>query len=121
MPTLPFLLIWIGLWCAASLTYHVIGSDAHCQGLLVEEGGCATATGQPQTSTTQISCRRVQKQVVEATQQLHHPGELIYFLLVSPASADFSCKQAITSLLGKGDERLGDRSGCLLGSMWRGL
>lgn len=72
------------------------------------------AAGQTQVSATQILCKRVEKGVeLQATQQLHRLGELIYIFLTSSVSADFS-NQAITCLQGKGDERLG---GCR-GTSW---
>jgi len=99
---LPPLRSWIGLWCGASLTCHVIRSDVCCPGLLAEEGGWATATGQTRTSRTQISRRRMEKGAGGGG----HPGELIRFVLVSSASTGFSCNQETTCLQGKGDERL---------------
>lgn len=90
-------------------------------GVLVEKGGWAIAADQQIRPGHQQLKSHKGEWKKHATWQLHHPGELIYFLLTSSVSADFSCNQAIASLQGKGDERLGDCSGCLLGSTWRGL
>lgn len=79
MPAFPRLLIWIGLWSGANTACHVTGSNAACQGLLVEEEDFPRTTCQTWTSTTQISCRKVEKVGVEDIQHLHHPGTLDLF------------------------------------------
>lgn len=121
-PTLPPLLIWIGLWVCANLTCHVIGSDAVAWGCWWRREAGQQPQVRPRHQQHKSHARGWKRGLeVEATQQLHHPGELIYFLCVSSMTADFSCNQAITSLQGKGDERMGGCGSCLLGSTWRGL
>lgn len=118
MPPLPPRLIGVGLRCGANLTRHVIGSNAVTRGCWWRR-----RLGNSCRSDTDISNPNLMQEggkggwrppCSSITQESWH------FLLASSASAGFSCNQAI-SLQGKGDERLGGCSGCLLGSTWRGL
>lgn len=88
MPSLPLLLIWIRLWCAANLTCHTFKSDVGCwwkrhvgQQLQVRpryQQLKSYARGWKRG----WSCRPPSK--------LQHLGEVIYFFLTSSVCAYFS-------------------------------